>query len=121
MKEGDLVLAALPQADGQIKNRPALFLREMPPFRDALLCGISTKLHQQVLGFDETVTPQDEDFSLTGLGNDSLIRLGFLTVMPRVKLIGSIGSISGARHQRLLGNLSHHLSRRLLSVESKES
>jgi mRNA interferase MazF len=41
MKEGNVILASLPQADGQIKKRPALFLREMPPFKDALVCGIS--------------------------------------------------------------------------------
>ena len=43
MKEGDVVLTPVPQADGQIKNRPALFLRTMPPFNDALVCGISTQ------------------------------------------------------------------------------
>jgi mRNA interferase MazF len=39
MKQGDIILTAVPQADGQTKNRPALFLREMPPFGDALVCG----------------------------------------------------------------------------------
>ncbi|MBS1249979.1 MAG: hypothetical protein MAG431_01568 [Chloroflexi bacterium] len=28
MNEGDIVLAALPQADGQIKNRPAVLPRQ---------------------------------------------------------------------------------------------
>ena len=32
MKQGDVMLTPIPQADGQIKNRPALFLRELPPF-----------------------------------------------------------------------------------------
>ena len=59
MKEGDIVLTPLPQANGQSKNRPALFLRAMPPFDDALVCGISTQLHQQVAGFDEVITQQD--------------------------------------------------------------
>lgn len=31
MKEGDVVLTPIPQADGMIKNRPAIVLREMPP------------------------------------------------------------------------------------------
>ncbi len=31
MKEGDVVLTPLPQADGQVKNRPTIILREMPP------------------------------------------------------------------------------------------
>lgn len=46
MKERDVVLTPLPQADGKIKNRPAIFLREMPPFQDILVCSVSTQLHQ---------------------------------------------------------------------------
>lgn len=111
MKQGDIILTPIPQADGQIKNRPALFLRELPPFNDALVCGISTQLHQHVPDFDETITPQDDDFANSGLIADSLIRLGFLAVIPRQKLVGSIGSISPIRHKRLLKNLSEYLVR----------
>jgi len=46
MKEGDIVLTPVPQADGQVKNRPAIILREMRPFRDLLVCGVSTQLQQ---------------------------------------------------------------------------
>ena len=109
MKEGDIVLTPLPQSDGQIKNRPALFLRAMPPFNDALVCGISTQLQQQVAGFDEVVHREDVDFASSGLIADSLIRLGFLAVIPQKKIIGGIGAISISRHQRLLENLSGHL------------
>lgn len=109
MKEGDIVLTPVPQANGQIKNRPALFLREMPPFNDALVCGISPQLHQQVAGFDEIITQQDAEFSTSGLVSDSLIRLGFLALIPRSQIIGSIGSITSARHKRLLTNLSDYL------------
>lgn len=109
MKQGNVVLTPLPQADGQIKNRPALFLRVMPPFNDALVCDISTQLHQQVPDFDELITSQDSDFVSSRLVADSLIRLGFLAVIPQSKLIGSIGSISPPRHKRLLENLSDYL------------
>ena len=44
MKERDVIIAALPQADGTVKNRPAILLREMPAFGDMLICGISTQL-----------------------------------------------------------------------------
>jgi len=44
MKEGDIILTPMPQADGQVKNRPAIYLREMPHFRDALVCGVSTQI-----------------------------------------------------------------------------
>ncbi len=36
MKEGEIILTPIPQADGTVKNRPALLLREMPCFRDFL-------------------------------------------------------------------------------------
>ncbi len=40
MKEGDVVLAALPQADGKSKLRPVLLLRRFPPpHSDFLVCG----------------------------------------------------------------------------------
>lgn len=109
MKEGDIVLTPMPQADGKVKNRPAIYLREMPPFRDALVCGVSTQTHQLAPDFDELITSQDSDFAASGLVSDSLIRLGFLAVLPRRNIIGSIGSISPERHKRLLRRLSEYL------------
>lgn len=53
MKQGDVVVLPMPTAGGSTKPRPAIVLREMPPFRDVLLCGVSTQLHQVVKGFDE--------------------------------------------------------------------
>ena len=110
MREGDIVLAPIPQANGLIKNRPIVCLREMPPYRDVLVCGVSTQLHQHVKGFDETITPADTDFTRSGLLAGSLIRLSFLAVLPRKKIIGSIGAISRERHERLLQTLSAHLA-----------
>jgi hypothetical protein len=62
MKEGDVLLAALRQADGQVKDRPVLFLKRMPPFQDLLVCGVSTQIPHQVEGFDELIRPDDADF-----------------------------------------------------------
>ena len=109
MKEGDIILTPMPQADGKVKNRPAIYLREMPPFQDALVCGVSTQIHQLAPDFDDLITSQDSDFSSSGLVSDSLIRLGFLAVLPRRNIIGSIGSISPERHKRLLHRLSEYL------------
>jgi mRNA interferase MazF len=109
MKEGDLVIVPMPQADGMIKNRPAIILREMPPFRDVLICGVSTQLRQAAKNFDELISPSDVDFVSSGLKEESLIRLGFLVVVPRSKIVGSIGSISPERHKRLLQRLSGYL------------
>jgi mRNA interferase MazF len=111
MKEADVVLTPIPQADGAIKNRPAIILREMPPYKDFLVCGISTQLDKEVRGFDDTVSSLDPDFSLSGLKSASLIRLGFLAVLPSSRIIGSIGSISSPRHKKLLRTLSDYLVR----------
>lgn len=113
MKEGDVVLTPVPQADGRIKNRPAIILREMPLYGDMLVCGVSTQLHHSVQGFDEILSPPDADFATSGLVSTSLIRLGFLAVLPRKNIAGSIGSIAPERHKRLLEALSSYLVRNL--------
>jgi len=109
MKESDVVIIAIPQADNSVKNRPAIILRVMPGFHDFLVCGISTQLHQEIPGFDETIEPDDPDFLGSHLVATSLIRLGFLSVVPQTQIRGAIGSISSDRHRRLLKKLSGYL------------
>lgn len=111
MKEGDVILTPVPQADGRIKNRPAIILCEMPPFNDFLVCGVSTQLGRYVKDFDEIIDLHDGDYASSGLLSKSLIRLGFLAVIPRKNIAGSIGSLSTERHKRLMNNLSQHLAR----------
>lgn len=53
--------------------------------------------------------PGDADFAASGLKSPSLIRLGFLAVLPASGLLGAIGSIDEVRHVRLLERLSNHL------------
>jgi mRNA interferase MazF len=109
MKEGDIVLTPLPQADGVTKNRPALLLRELPGFGDFLVCGISSQVHQAIAGFDEIISQMEPDFKSSGLVRDSVIRLAFLAVLPQKRILGSIGSVKPERHKRLLKRLSEHL------------
>jgi len=109
MNQGDVILTPVPQCDGKIKNRPAIILREMPSYGDLLICGVSTQLHQCVKGFDEIISPIDEDFKTSGLLAQSLIRLSFLSVLPRNRILGSIGAISSKRHKHLLQTLSNYL------------
>lgn len=118
MKEGDVVLTPLTQADGQAKNRPAIILREMPSYGDFLLCGVSTQLHHEVVGFDDPIRPGDTDFATSGLKAPSLIRLGFLAVLPVSSLLGTIGSIDNVRHVRLLKRLSNHLRPTVAATEA---
>ena len=109
MKEGDVIVVPMPQANAMIKNRPAIILREMPPFGDMLVCGVSTQLHQAAPDFDDLISMKDPDFVSSGLKAASLIRLGFLDVVPRNKIAGSIGTISFQRRKRLLQTLSNFL------------
>ena len=81
----------------------------MPPFRDLLICGISTQLHQAAKGFDEVIAPGDADFAVSGLKAASLIRLGFLAIVPRGKVAGAIGNIAPERYQRLRQTLGDYL------------
>lgn len=111
MTEGDIALAPLQQADGQLKNRPVVLLRRMPPFGDFLVCGVSTQLHQYVKDFDEVLNTGDAGFVASGLKAASVIRLGFLAVLPQGSLLGRIGYLPSELHRRLLLNLSRHLAR----------
>jgi mRNA interferase MazF len=110
MNEGDIALAPLPQTDGQIKNRPVVLLRRLPPFGDFLVCGVSTQLQHRVVGFDEVIAPGEAGFAASGLKAASLIRLGFLAVLPEAALLGRIGTLSAAHRKRLLANLCRHLN-----------
>jgi mRNA interferase MazF len=110
MKDGDVALTSLSQADGRTKNRPVVVLRTMPSHGDLLVCGISTQLHHEVAGFDDVVRTDDHDFPTSGLKTPSLIRLGFLAVLPAESFLGAIGSISSERHRRLLRRLADHLT-----------
>ena len=109
MREGDVVLSPFPQADGRTKNRPAVVLRIMPPFGDVLVCGVSRQLRHRVADFDEVITRTDADFTSSGLVDTSLIRLGFLSLLPASEFLGDIGSISTERHYRLLRRLAIYI------------
>ena len=109
MTPGEIVLTPLRQADGIAKDRPALLLRTMPPFQDLLVCGISTQLQQAVPDFDELITSNDPDYRTSGLRGASVIRLGYLAVLPRSAFKGRIGSVSSSRVDRLLTKLADFL------------
>ena len=109
MREGAVILVPIPQADGVIKNRPALVLRQLPKFGDWLVCGLSTQLAQYVPDFDELLYPKDSDYKASGVAQPSVIRLGFLAVVQRNRVPGAIGTVSPERHARLLQNLASHL------------
>jgi mRNA interferase MazF len=82
----------------------------MPPFDDWLVCGITTQQHNEAEGFDDPIRPEHDDYVTSGLKAASLIRLGFLAVLPESRLLGVIGTLAPERHRRLLDRLCEHLS-----------
>ena len=113
MKEADVIITPIAQTDGQIKKRPALLLREMPKYKDYLVCGISSQVRQHLKNFDEIILTTDADFNASGLTRESVIRLSFLAVVSSNNIIGTIGSISPMRYERLLKNLSNYIIKKL--------
>jgi len=109
MNPGVLILARLQQSDGRIKNRPALVLTTMPPYNDLLICGISSKLRQEVKGFDEVISTNDADFGTSGLKVSSVVRLGMVTTIPGSAVIGTLGSLPFDRISRLRNHLADHI------------
>lgn len=109
MESGNIILAALPQSDGKSKLRPALVLKLTPPFNDLLVCGISTQLSQEVIGFDELLKTNDKEFASSGLVQTSLIRLGYLAIIPQSIVAGSIGKVAPQRLKILKQRLSHFI------------
>ena len=51
----------------------------------------------------------DPEFAASGLKAASLIRLGFLAVLPDAAFLGRIGSLSSTRRLRPLADLCRHL------------
>lgn len=110
MTPGCIILARVQQSDGRLKTRPAVILSLLPPFNDLLICGVSSKLRQEVAGFDDLLVTTHPDFAASGLKVDSLIRLGLLATVPATAVIGELGSIPQERLSRLLRRLADHLS-----------
>ena len=94
ISEGDVFVAHLPQADGGIKLRPVLLLRELPGFGDFLACGISTQLHQQIVGCDLYLKEGTAEFAQSGLTAASIVRLSFLSAVPVQRMARRLGRVS---------------------------
>lgn len=105
--EGKIVLAEIPQADGEVKRRPVVVLRVLPPYGDLLVSGISTRLYQAVEGYDEALTPNAEN----GLNRPSVIRLFYLSLITTQDVRGTIGRIPDSLRRDLLRRLTEYLNR----------
>lgn len=109
MEAGEIVRVDIPQADGKVKVRPALLLKQMRPFNDWLVCGISSSLGLEVKGFDLVVDETDRSFKSTGLKRSSLVRLGFLSTRPKEHITGVIGRLDKTSFRLLINRLSTYI------------
>lgn len=105
---GEVVVINYPFSDlSQTKLRPALLLGKLPgDHEDWLVCMISSRVRQQIDGFDEAIKTDDADFGQSGLKAASVIRIGRLLVVEGKLLPGSLGSISTERLQRVRSRLA---------------
>jgi mRNA interferase MazF len=106
------VRVAFQQADGAIKLRPAVVLKQLPSGPDLVVCGISSKLHREMPGVDVVVDEQHPDFSIMGLPFPSLIRSAYLTTVPLRAVQDPIGAVSPATFQLIIRQLTTYLSTR---------
>ena len=109
MTPGCVILCRVQQSDGRLKTRPGIILSVVPPYQDLLVCGVSSKIHHEVVGFDDLILTTDPDFSQSGLKVDSLIRLGLLATIPASAVIGELGALQPQRLSRLQKRLADHL------------
>jgi mRNA interferase MazF len=106
---GDVVVAPLAQADGRAKPSPVLLLRELPGFGDYLAWGISTQLHQAIKGFDLVLSPGSPEFVSAGLHAESVVRLGFVGVVPVRSMTRRLGRLSPNTLAGLQKRLANHI------------
>ncbi|HRQ87253.1 MAG TPA: type II toxin-antitoxin system PemK/MazF family toxin [Bacteroidia bacterium] len=109
LSEGEIVLARLPQADGGAKLRPVLLLRKLPGFGDYLVCGVSSQLHQGIPGFDLWLDENSAGYASTGLRTASVIRLGFLAVVPIDRMERRLGKLPPEGLKTLQETLGRYL------------
>jgi len=87
--------------------RPALVLTTMPPYNGLLICGVSSKIRQEVKGFDEVVSTADPDFGSSGLKVSSIVRLGMVTTIPKDAVLGELVTLSSDRLSAFQPSLLH--------------
>lgn len=99
IQEGQIALFRFPQTVSETdKLRPALVLRKLPGrHNDWLICMISSRLSQELPGFDVVMYENDIEFRQSGLKMASVIRITRLAVVNKDILLGSIGRISDER------------------------
>ncbi len=111
MEAGSVVRAALPQADGVRKPRPAILIKSFAPFGDWLVIGISSHVELAVAELDVVIDAGHPSFGSTGLHYAGVARLGFAHIIPKKHIEGIIGRVDGATLQLIKKRFTDHILR----------
>jgi mRNA interferase MazF len=105
---GTIVLCEFPFVDkGLIKLRPCMVVTSVPgEFDDFLTCMITTNMTRAVASVDELLTPDDSDFSQSGLKKSSVLRICRVAVINKSSMMGRLGNISPDRLSRVRSRLA---------------
>ena len=112
MEEGRVVRVAFQQADGAIKLRPAVVLKQLSAESDLLVCAISSKVHREMPGVDIVVYQQHPDFAAMGSPFPSLIRCAYLTTVSMSAVQDPIGEVRPETLKNILDRLTTYLKAR---------
>jgi len=99
------LLAALRQAGRRAQRSAGPVPEAHATFSRPISGGISAQL-QQAAELNETISQADFDFRTSKLKTASLIRLGYLAVLPRSEFRDGLGAFLSARLNRLLTRLA---------------
>lgn len=115
---GQVAILDFPQIEKlKSKRRPVLLLCELPGnYNDWLCCMFSTKLHQTIEDFDETIDQHSLDFESCGIKIPSVIRISRLAVVSTQSLRGCLGSIEDQRLKRIQAHLCQWIGQELTST-----
>lgn len=106
---GQIALMPFPYTNlASSKTRPVLLLKRLDQHKDDwLVCMISSQLHQLQPELDWILTPEDSEFSASGLRVASLFRLSRIAILDGALLIGKLGEIPEHRLNELQQRLAN--------------
>ncbi len=109
MKAGDICRVGFPQPDGNIKGRPVVLIKEVPPFKDWMVALVTGKTRNMDSTLDYLLRDSDSGFSGTGLTKTSLIRMGVISTINTGLIQGKLGELPYGVLPKLKSNLSQFI------------
>lgn len=109
MRPGFVVRWVFPQADGKLKERPAVLLSRFGSHGDWLVCGVSSKVWSFDARFHVLVEHGHPDLVGSGLSFDAILRADLVDTIPAVAIKDVLGEVSLATVRSLRTKLIQQL------------